>query len=249
LALRQPPEIELLIACARPEFNNEAVVRLRALLTTSVNRGRLSDLARFHRIQALVYTRLKEHAADLVPSRFLAELAEEFRAGATRNLQLTGELIAIVKAFAEAGIPVLPHKGPLLAQAAYGNLAMRQFVDLDVLIQPADLSRSIAVLAGLGYFPQRDLAWLSPGTLLEWTGEIPYTSHEGTGVDVHWRLTPSHYTVQLDPQILWRNQISIRMAGSDISSVAPAALLLLLSVHGARHCWESIGWLADVAWL
>jgi hypothetical protein len=24
---------------------------------------------------------------------------------------------------------------------------------------------------------------------------------------------------------------------------------LLLAVHGAKHCWESLGWLADVAWL
>lgn len=248
MALNSPSEIELLIACARPDVKQFGS-QLRSLLSTPVDWAHLSDLAYYHRLQALVYTRLSTHAADLVPPIYLAEMAEEFRAGAAHNLHLTGELIAIVKAFAEAGIPVLPHKGPLLAQAAYGDLAMRQFADLDLLIHPADLSRSTTVLAGLGCFPQSDLAWLSPRALLQWTGEMSYTSPPGTGVDLHWRLTPSHYTVQLDPDILWRNQTSIRIAGSDVSSVGSEALLLLLAVHGAKHCWESIGWLADVAWL
>jgi hypothetical protein len=246
LALHRPSEIELLIACAHPDITGR---QLRSLLNTPVNWDDLRDLALYHRVEALLYTRLAEHAEDLVPAVSLAAMADEFRTGATRNLYLTGELIAIAKAFTKAAIPVLPHKGPLLAQAAYGDLAMRQFADLDLLIHPRDLPRSIAVLFGLGYFPQRDLAWLTPGMLLEWTGEMSYTSTGGTGVDLHWRLTPSHYTVQLDPEVLWRNQTSLRIAGSEVPSLKPEALLLLLAVHGAKHCWESIGWLADLAWL
>ena len=176
-------------------------------------------------------------------------MAEDFRAGATRSLHLTGELITLTKAFAKAEIPVLPHKGPLLAQAAYGDLALRQFNDLDLLVHPADLPRAIALLAKLGYLPPSELAWLSPRALRHWTGEMSYTSQHGTAVDLHWRLTPIHYTVQLDPEILWRNIVSIRIAGSELPSLGPEALLLLLAVHGAKHCWESIGWLADVAWL
>jgi hypothetical protein len=248
LAPLRPSEIELLIACAHPDGKTLTVPRLSSLLSAPIDWVRLRALAHYHRVQALVYTRLAAHT-DLVPSLHLIAMADDFRVSAARNLHLTGELITIAKAFAEARIPVLPHKGPLLAQTAYGDLAMRQFVDLDLLIHPADLPRSITVLAGLGYFPQSDLAWLSPGTLLKWTGEVPYTSPEGTGVDLHWRLTPSHYTVQLDPEILWQNNISVRMAGSDVSSIGSEALLLLLAVHGAKHCWESIGWLADVAWL
>ena len=246
LAPHRSLEIDVLIACARPAQTGP---RHCSLLSDPIDWAELRTLARYHRVESLVYTRLAADAAALVPSIQLAEMAEEFRAGAARNLHLTGELIAIVKAFNEAEIAVLPHKGPLLAQAAYGDLASRQFADLDLLIHPADLSRSITVLAELGYFPQSDLAWLSPGTLIKWTGEMPYTSREGTGVDLHWRLTPTHYTVQLDPEILWRNQISIRIAGSEISSLRPETLLLLLAVHGAKHYWESIGWLADVAWL
>src|SRR5579863_3082612 len=120
-------------------------------------------LAAFHRVQPLVDARLGEHAS-----------ATELRARAAHKMGLTAELIALTNAFKAAEIPVLPHKGPLLAQAAYGDLALREFTDLDLLIHAADLPRAIAMLADHGYLPASELAWLSPSTLLKWTGEMSY---------------------------------------------------------------------------
>lgn len=242
-------ELDALIACALPPSHPELISRLRSSLARPMDCGRLLALAGFHRVQPLLYTRLAEHARDLVPDSILAGLASEFRASVARNLQLTGALIAVVRSFTAAGIAVLPHKGPLLAQAAYGDLAMREFADLDILVHPADLPRAIAVLAELGYRVSDDLAWLSPSTLVRWTCEMPYVSPRGVAVDLHWRLTPSHYTVQLDPEILWRSRATVSIAGAELPTLSPEALLVLLAVHGAKHCWEAIGWLADVAWL
>ncbi len=243
------PEIELLIACALPPSHPQIGDRVRSSAGGPIDWNKLCRLAAYHRVQPLLYKRLAEHATTLVPENVLAGLGAEYRAGATRNLTLTGELISLTKAFAAAGIPILPHKGPLLALAAYGDLAMRQFADLDILIHPSDLPRAIAVLAELDYRPAEDLAWLSPSALLRWTGEMSYASPRGVSVDLHWRLTPSHYPVQLDPEILWRNRTVIDIAGTPLPTLTPEALMLLLAVHGAKHCWEALGWLADVAWL
>lgn len=243
-------EIDFLIACARPSQNDQTSRCLRSLLAAPIDWKRLRALAYYHRVHPLLYKRLSEHAADLISTPHLAEMAEAEHTGAARNLCLAGELITLTKAFARSNIPVLPHKGPLLAQAAYRSIAMRQFADLDLLVHPGDLPRSIALLTGLGYMPPAELAWLSPSALLQWTGEMSYVSTQGTTVDLHWKLTPGHHTVQLDPKFLWRNMTSIRLGGgSDLPSLTPEALLLLLAVHGAKHCWESIGWLADIAWL
>src|SRR5262249_41194547 len=115
-------------------------------------------------------------------------------------------------------------------------------------IHPADLHRTIGLLADHGFVAAPNLSWLSTSALLRWTGEISYTSPQAS-IDLHWRLTPSHYPIQLDPEILWRNQATIELAGSTLPSLAQEALLVLLSVHGAKHGWECIGWLADIAWL
>ena len=243
------PEIELLIACAFPPSHSQIGDRIRSAAGGPIDWKNLHELALYHRVQPVLYKRLAEHAATLVPEDLLTELDAEYRAGATRNLNLTGELISLAKAFNAAGIPILPHKGPLLALAAYGNLALRQFADLDILIHPADLPRAIALLAQRDYSPAQDLVWLSPSALLRWTGEMSYTSPAGVSVDMHWRLTPSHYPVQVDPEILWRNRTSIGIAGTPLPTLTPEALVLLLAVHGAKHCWEALGWLADLAWL
>src|SRR4029079_18015131 len=100
------------------------------------------------------YTRLTEPGAGLVPEQVLAQLAIEFRRNTVRNLYLTGELARILKMFADQAIPALPFKGPLLAQQAYGNLGLRVFQDLDLLIRPRDVARTLAMLASEGYSPR-----------------------------------------------------------------------------------------------
>jgi Uncharacterised nucleotidyltransferase len=247
--LSHRPEIDLLIASAFPPGHPEQGVRLRSMKGGLIDWSKLGALSAYHRVKPLLYKTLIDQDLVSVPGSVMTELAEECRGIATRNLQLTGELIGLTKSFVAAGIPVLPHKGPLLAAAAYGDLALREFADIDLLIHASDLPRAITLLAEQGYHAPEKLGWLSPSALMRWSAEMTYHSARGVAVDLHWRLTPSHYTVQLDPEILWRSCSSITLAGSQIPTIAPEALLLLLAVHGAKHCWESLGWLADVAWL
>ena len=243
------PEIELTVACALPPAHPHLRARVRSALSAPLDWKLLRKLAVYHRVRPLLYKRLAEHAADLAPEDVMVELKNEFRETSLRNLHLMGELIALTKAFGNARIPVLPHKGPLLAQMAYGDLTLREFSDLDLLVHSTDLARAISLMAEQGYRTAADLAWLTPSALLRWTGEVSFTSASGTNVDLHWRLTPNHYTVQLDPKVLWNSQTSISICGIEMPSLAPEALLLLLAVHGAKHCWEALGWLADIAWL
>jgi hypothetical protein len=109
-----------------------------------------------------LYKTSVEYGIRLVPEPEFAELATPFRANAVRNLHLTGELIPLTKAFGAADILVLLHKGPVLAQAAYGDLALREFTDLDLLIHADDLPRAIALRSEHGYHAPDELAWLSP---------------------------------------------------------------------------------------
>lgn len=206
-------------------------------------------LAVSHRVHPLLYQRLAEHTPGLVPEPLLAQLTKEFRAGVAHNVRLTGELVALCGAFAGAGIAVLPHKGPVLAQMAYRDLALRHMADLDLLVRPEDLGRSIALLAANGYTPQEGSASLSPSALLRWAADMTYWSPRGIYVEIHWRLTPSHSTLRIDHEVLWRSRTSVAVAGMELPALAPEALVLLLAVHGAKHCWDAIGWVADIAWL
>ena len=72
----------------------------------------------------------------LFPKTILAQLRESFRSNVQNSLLLTAELLKLVELFAASRINAIPFKGPVLAAAVYKDLSLRQFSDLDVLVQP-----------------------------------------------------------------------------------------------------------------
>src|ERR1041385_4302029 len=50
-----------------------------------------------------------------------------------------------------AGVPIVPFKGPVLALLSYGDVSLRAFGDLDLLVQPADAQKARSVLTDAGY--------------------------------------------------------------------------------------------------
>ena len=70
---------------------------------------------------------------------------------AFRNLSLAAELVKLVGALRKLGIEVLAYKGPILGQQLYGDVTLRQFRDLDIVIAPADVMRTRDALCQLGY--------------------------------------------------------------------------------------------------
>ena len=49
------------------------------------------------------------------------------------------------------GIETLVFKGPALAQSIYGRIALRPFLDLDILVQPRDVAKAWSLLKAEGY--------------------------------------------------------------------------------------------------
>lgn len=137
----------------------------------------------------------------------------------------------------EAGIPALPPKGPALAELLHEDPAMRPFSDLDILASKTCLARALSVLAGLGSLLPPHLARLPVSSLRELTGEALLRSKDGLAVDLHWTVAGGTSTFEFDPRILWRESPEPR----------PESLLLFLCVHGAKHMWARLGWLADLA--
>ena len=70
---------------------------------------------------------------------------------AIHALYLTAELLRILRLLDAHAIRAVPLKGPALAQSLYGDLALREFCDLDVLVQETDLRKARGLLEAQGY--------------------------------------------------------------------------------------------------
>ncbi len=74
-----------------------------------------------------------------------------YSANSLRNLRLAAEESRVSAALAAAGLRHWPLKGPGLSERLYADIGVRQISDLDLLIEPASLARTDALLADLGY--------------------------------------------------------------------------------------------------
>ena len=132
-------EVELLLTCARASLNDSRKARVKELATGDLDWDYLLQLADRHGLQPLLYWHLNEVCAASVPERQLQLLRVAFQRVSALNIFLTHELRRLLSLFAENNITAVPYKGPALALQLYGNVALRQFSDLDIMVHPRDV--------------------------------------------------------------------------------------------------------------
>ena len=124
-----------MLACCAHASGDE---RIREILEGPLDWKRLLQLAGHHAVIPQLYQRLS--ASNVIPQA-LPLLQQHYEANARQTLWLTRELLRILSHLQRNSIETLPYKGPVLAEILYGNVALRQFSDLDLLIHEADLAK------------------------------------------------------------------------------------------------------------
>ncbi|NET52279.1 MAG: nucleotidyltransferase family protein, partial [Merismopedia sp. SIO2A8] len=176
------PEIELLLSCARTKIDAPIAEQIKNLIEQGINWEHLTKTAKRHGVMPLLYQSLNNTGPNKVPQQILNQLRDNFQANTLHNLFLSQELLKILKLFEANDISAIPFKGPVLAAWAYGNLALRQFSDLDILVNKQDFPRARDLLISQGYNRCNQLYW-----------ECELTSDQGLyNIDIHWEIVPKH---------------------------------------------------------
>ena len=241
------PEREVLLWSARiGQAPQEDGDRILEFLAGGLDWPLLRQAAVDHGILPLLYTRLGEVGEHLVPPAERAQIKALYVANARRNLRMTARLLTILKLLREKGIEAIPLKGPSLAEAAYGDVALRQFVDLDILVAEEQILKARDLLVSLGFTPRYTLTKRQESVHMRRDIEYTFRSQKSMFIlDVHWRLAPSYYRVDMH-NLLERHALG-SLAGFPIPSLAPDDLLLYLCFRGMRDMWDKLGLLCDVA--
>lgn len=241
-------EDELLLCCARTEALPPVAKRLRELAAQDIDWEYLFQLARRHAVIPLLYSQLAREGAGLIPPTFLAKLKLQYQENHARNIILTEELCRLIKLFSDAGIETIPYKGPALALFAYSNLALRRFVDLDVIVRKSDVLRARDLLLAEGYIPGKSLTLAQQELLLRTQHNLQFArDNRRLLLELHWEVAPHLFASSVQENELWQNLTTININGTELKTLAADDLLFSLCVHGSRHLWERLGWICDVA--
>jgi len=216
-----PLEVLLLLACARIYIDARQATRIKDWVSKDVDWASLLWMARSHQVMPLLYRALNSTCPDAVPIAILEELRERFYANAGRNLFLAKELLNILQTFNAHGISSIPYKGPVLAASVYGNLLLRQFADLDILVREQKYQTAQNLLAAEGYQLKKEFDYES--TLVHETGIF--------AVDLHRAMTARDFACPLNFEYLSRSVHSVRIADTAIPTLSPEDTLLMLAIQ------------------
>jgi hypothetical protein len=181
-----------------------------------------------------------------------SEIAEAARESASfivrHNLLATADLAAILSEFAKAGIFVIPIKGPALAWMLYRDLSLREFSDLDLLIDVKDVGESSGILNAMGYEPELKLT-TSQEKIFVKTENVLLFTHAKTGrlVELHWELSPRYLAPPIDMEVFRKRLTTVEPGAKTMKTMSEEDTLIYLCAHGAKHHWERLNWVTDIA--
>lgn len=241
-------EDRLILSCARLRLGSRERSLIKALLKEKLDWPYLLRAANRHGVIPLLNRHLNAAGPELIPETARASLREYVREIAFNNLLLTSELLRLLARFEAQGIPAIPFKGPALAVFAYGDLSLRQFVDLDVLICRKDFQKTKEVLEGCGYRPGPPLSPQQEAIFLK-TEYARDFSHATPAilVELHWEFAPGYLSRPMAALIAWEGLERRNLHGTSTLDLSPEVLLLAICVHNTKHMWGRLGWICDVA--
>lgn len=247
------PEIELGLLCARSQPTAAEQARIVALATDpALEWGRFWGWVRPHGVAALVGRTLTTALpADAVPAHWRTRIEHDQRRQMLSNVSLLRTTVQIVQLLAAHGITAVPYKGVVLGWLLYGQVGMRHAGDVDILLRPEDVLAARRILTTESDLREAPItAEMSPATLALYLREFNTVSLEDRAADVlvelQWMLTRPYLNVPPASEQLLAELRPVQIGDTTLMQPPIETILLMLSVHAAKHGWSRLVWLVDV---
>jgi hypothetical protein len=249
-------EFGFVLMCCRAERNTRDAGVWEFLAESAIpnvtNWERVFELGEHHGVLPAMHRVLCvegwEQFGGILPDTVKTEVERRFARLTRKNLRLAAELIHVLDRLDAAGVAAIPHKGPVLAEMIYGDLTLRDFSDLDVLVRAADIPRAKEALAQIGYkpnvelSPQEERAYLASG--YEYTLDGPAGKNL---LELQWNFVPRFFAVDFEMDAVFARAQSGVVAGRPVRALGAEDLFLSMCVHAAKHLWGRLCWLRDLA--
>jgi hypothetical protein len=231
-----------LLECASPNIHAD---RPNDLFRKPLNWAHLLMLAQEQGVLPLLTKRLEALNPGVITVEILKELRDAARAQTLFTLSLTAELFRVLDRFAALDIEILLTKGPVLSARCYGDPGLRQYTDLDLVLRHADIQRATEAMSALGYQAKVPLSAIRARKI---PGEYVFRQ-AGTNllVELHTERTFRYHPKPLPIDKLFERHSQVRFDGHDVPALSTEDELILICIHGAKHFWERLMWIADVA--
>jgi len=219
--------------------------KMNDLLQHPQNWEAIAALAVRHGVLAHLVARLNTFPDAGIPPEARQTLQELHRTQIIHTLRITAELLRLVTMLHGEGLEVPVVKGPVLSVRAYGDAGRRQYGDLDFLSRQADIARITRLMRNAGYEAVVPLAEIEAARI---PGQYLFFRAESRSViEFHTAETLRYFPKKLPIEDFYRRKTHVMIDGHAIPALALEDEFVLICIHGAKHFWERLIWIADVA--
>ncbi len=240
------PEWDLLLtACtARSRCALEVSPSLESIDWSAIDQKKLISLAVHHGVVPQLYGFLPQEFGETIPEQLRIAHVENVR----RSLWFAAEMSRVAGHLRAKGIRTLAYKGPLLADILYGDVAARQYNDLDFLVHSEDVPSARTELQHLGYRTPTKLSQRQEREYLKSGYEYSFDSPAGANLlELHWQIQPRFYSVDIATEDLFDRAVSVPFNGDVVETLSAEDLFIVLCVHAAKHAFARLSMLCDIA--
>ncbi len=205
----------------------------------------LISFAEDHGVLGLAAARLLDGHESAMPPDSRESLRALCRSHTLYTMNLIAEMFRLFESFAASEVEALVIKGPVLSTRCYGDPGLRQYGDLDLIVRQRDVLSVTELMIRFGYEPSVPLAAIRANKI---PGEYVFRqSSTKLLVEFHTERTFRYHPRPLPLENIFKRQTRVSIDSNAIPALAPEDELLLICIHGAKHFWEHLSYIADVA--
>lgn len=248
ITILNQPEIILLLLCSSVRPSESEHEKIKKIAASRLDWSLICRLAIEHRIFPLLYKNIKSTIFEDVPDWAIQKLKNATALNTTRNLYLTSILLRHLDLFHSNQIRAVPFKGPVLAEDVYGDIGLRYFSDLDILVSPNDVQSSYNLLIKNNYKPTLNINEKQLQKYINSEDELSFFNKtSNTIIELHWELSGRYLSTPLFIDVFNNRLKQIAFHSRPILVLSNEDLLIYLCIHGSRHGWVNIEQICSIA--
>lgn len=205
----------------------------RIPLLVGLDLGRALKIAEAHGVDGLLSRALASAGVDEV-IRFRSLLLRDV------NTKRLAEGVEVSEVLSRRGLRHAWIKGPLIAQEHYGDLGLRRFGDLDLLVAMRDLDAVEEVLRARGFTRSNEGDPADVARVLERVSASPCV------IELHSTMSRNAFACGLETEELLSRVRLLETLGHRVPVPSKEDNFLLLAHHGAKHAFERLIWIVDL---
>lgn len=246
----QTPEFKLLLSCSKLYVGENDLSSNKVILNDKINDDSFIELVDRHAVAPLVHHSLKSIPG--VSDQLIFKINQRVQRNQLMSLSATSMIVRLQKKMDADQIKGIFLKGIPLAAMYYGDIALRESMDIDLWVEKKGFVVISDYLTSLGYRSNLDLKKLNNRQIrykFKTDHHLLFVSEDPAlppVIELHWKIKDRFGLFTFNPEENVELTATYEIAGVAISVFNHIDNFLYLCTHGCEHAWYRLKWLFDL---